>query len=41
KTTLLHLAGTLDRPTSGTVRVTGLDASTLTDRELSGLRAAS
>jgi putative ABC transport system ATP-binding protein len=41
KTTLLHLAGTLDRPTSGTVRVTGLDVAALSDRELAGLRAAS
>jgi putative ABC transport system ATP-binding protein len=40
KTTLLHLAGTLDRPTSGRVRVAGLDVSTLADRELAGLRAA-
>jgi putative ABC transport system ATP-binding protein len=39
KTTLLHLMGTLDRPTSGTVRVTGLDVAQLSDRELSGLRA--
>ena len=41
KTTLLHLAGTLDRASSGTVRVTGLDVATLTDRELAGLRATS
>jgi putative ABC transport system ATP-binding protein len=41
KTTLLHLAGTLDRPTAGTVRVAGLDVATLTDRQLAGLRAAS
>ena len=41
KSTLLHLMGTLDRPTAGTVRVTGLDAAALSDRELSGLRAAS
>jgi putative ABC transport system ATP-binding protein len=41
KTTLLHLAGTLDRPTAGTVRVTGLDVSRLTDRQLAGLRASS
>jgi putative ABC transport system ATP-binding protein len=41
KTTLLHLAGTLDRPTTGTVKVTGLDIADLTDRELSALRAAS
>jgi putative ABC transport system ATP-binding protein len=40
KTTLLHLAGTLDQPTAGIVRVTGLDVATLSDRELSGLRAA-
>jgi putative ABC transport system ATP-binding protein len=39
KTTLLHLMGTLDRPTSGTVRVTGLDVAGLGDRELSALRA--
>jgi putative ABC transport system ATP-binding protein len=41
KTTLLHLAGTLDPPTAGTVRVTGLDVSTLGDRRLAGLRASS
>jgi putative ABC transport system ATP-binding protein len=41
KTTLLHLAGTLDLPTAGTVRVAGLDVSTLTDRQLAGLRASS
>ncbi len=41
KSTLLHLMGTLDRPTAGTVRVTGLDAASLSDRELSGLRATS
>jgi putative ABC transport system ATP-binding protein len=39
KTTLLHLAGTLDKPTSGTVRVTGLDVARLSDRQLAGLRA--
>ncbi|MGD0055228.1 MAG: ABC transporter ATP-binding protein [Acidimicrobiales bacterium] len=39
KTTLLHLMGTLDRPSSGTVRVTGLEVARLSDRELSGLRA--
>jgi putative ABC transport system ATP-binding protein len=39
KTTLLHLMGTLDRPTSGTVRVTGLNVAALSDRELSALRA--
>jgi putative ABC transport system ATP-binding protein len=41
KTTLLHLLGTLDKPTTGTVRVTGLDIAALSDRALSGLRAAS
>jgi putative ABC transport system ATP-binding protein len=41
KTTLLHLAGTLDLPTTGTVKVTGLDVSRLGDRQLAGLRAAS
>jgi putative ABC transport system ATP-binding protein len=39
KTTLLHVMGTLERPTSGVVRISGLDASGLTDRELSRLRA--
>ena len=41
KSTLLHLMGTLDRPTAGTVRVTGLDVAALSDRELSALRAVS
>jgi putative ABC transport system ATP-binding protein len=40
KTTLLHLMGTLDRPTTGTVRVTGVDVARMRDRELSALRAA-
>jgi putative ABC transport system ATP-binding protein len=40
KTTLLHLMGTLDRPSSGTVRITGLDAALMSDRELSALRAS-
>jgi putative ABC transport system ATP-binding protein len=40
KTTLLHLMGTLDRPTTGTVRITGLDVSQLGDRELAALRAS-
>ncbi len=39
KSTLLHLAGTLDRPTAGTVRVAGLDVAGLADRQLAGLRA--
>ena len=41
KTTLLHLMGTLDRPSSGSVRVTGLEVAKLSDRGLAGLRAAS
>jgi putative ABC transport system ATP-binding protein len=41
KTTLLHLAGTLDKPTAGTVLVDGLDVSKLSDRQLAGLRASS
>jgi putative ABC transport system ATP-binding protein len=40
KSTLLHLMGTLDRPTSGTIRVTGLDIARLTDRGLAALRAS-
>ena len=39
KSTLLHLMGTLDRPSSGIVRLTGLDVARMTDRELSALRA--
>jgi putative ABC transport system ATP-binding protein len=39
KSTMLHLIGTLDRPTTGTVRVDGYDVSRLSDRELSALRA--
>src|SRR5438477_449121 len=39
KSTLLHVIGTLERPTSGLVRIGGLDAAQLDDRELSQLRA--
>jgi putative ABC transport system ATP-binding protein len=39
KTTLLHLMGSLDRPSSGSVRVTGFDIAQLADRELAALRA--
>ena len=39
KTTLLHLMDTLDRPTSGTVRVTGTDVAALGDRPVAFLRA--
>ena len=40
KSTLLHLMGTLDRPSSGVVRVTGLNVAGMTDREVSALRAS-
>jgi len=39
KTTLLHVMGSLDRPTTGTVMVTGLDLAGLSDRQLAALRA--
>ena len=39
KSTLLHLMGTLDKPTTGTVRVTGIDAAQMRDRDLAALRA--
>jgi putative ABC transport system ATP-binding protein len=39
KTTLLHLMATLDRPSSGTVRVGGVEVGALTDRQLAALRA--
>ncbi|HEY6296397.1 MAG TPA: ABC transporter ATP-binding protein [Streptosporangiaceae bacterium] len=40
KTTLLHMMGTLDQPTTGTVRITGLDAAAMADRQLAALRAS-
>ena len=39
KTTLLQLMGTLDRPTSGLVRITGLDVATMADEDAAYLRA--
>jgi putative ABC transport system ATP-binding protein len=39
KSTMLHLLGTLDRPSAGTVLVEGTDVSRLPDRRLSALRA--
>jgi putative ABC transport system ATP-binding protein len=39
KSTLLHVMGTLDRPTSGTMRVVGEDVARMSDRELAELRA--
>ena len=41
KSTLLNLVGTLDSPTSGTVEIDGTDVRSLTDRQLSALRATS
>ena len=41
KSTLLHIMGTLDRPTTGTVRIDGLDVGQLTDRQIAAVRAAS
>jgi putative ABC transport system ATP-binding protein len=40
KTTLLHIMGSLDRPTAGTVKITGLDLAGLSDRQLAALRAS-
>ncbi|UBU08348.1 ABC transporter ATP-binding protein [Nonomuraea gerenzanensis] len=39
KSTLLQVMGTLDRPTSGTVRVVGDDVASMPDRALARLRA--
>ena len=39
KTTLLHVMGTLERPSSGLVGIAGQDTSTMSDPQLSGLRA--
>ncbi len=39
KTTLLHVIGTLERPSSGTVSITGLDVAACSDHELATLRA--
>ena len=39
KTTLLHVMGSLDRPSAGTVKITGLDVAALSDRQLAALRA--
>jgi putative ABC transport system ATP-binding protein len=39
KTTLLQIMGTLDRPTSGTVRVAGGDVDELSDGQLAALRS--
>jgi putative ABC transport system ATP-binding protein len=39
KSTLLHVIGTLERPSSGVVRIGGVDVARLSDRGLSLLRA--
>jgi putative ABC transport system ATP-binding protein len=41
KTTLLHVIGTLERPTSGTVRIDGVEVAGLHDRQLAAMRARS
>jgi putative ABC transport system ATP-binding protein len=38
KSTLMHILAGLDRPTSGTVRIAGVDLTELGDRELTQLR---
>ena len=40
KSTLMNLIGTLDRPTTGSLLIDGVDTGTLTERALSGLRSA-
>ncbi|AMD86822.1 ABC transporter ATP-binding protein [Actinomyces radicidentis] len=40
KSTLLNLIGTLDRPSSGTVEIDGVDVGSLSDARLSALRAS-
>ncbi len=39
KSTMLNMIGTLDRPSGGTVRIAGHDVSSLSDKQLSALRA--
>lgn len=41
KSTFLHIVGTLDRPTSGRVKINGVNVSELRDRELSRFRSRS
>jgi len=40
KSTMLHIIGTLDRPTAGHVEIDGYDVARLSDRELAALRAS-
>jgi putative ABC transport system ATP-binding protein len=39
KSTLLHIMGTLDRPTTGTVRVDGLEIAAMDDPQVAAVRA--
>ena len=39
KSTLLHIIGTLDRPTTGRVRLSGVDTDQMSDRQLSAVRS--
>ena len=39
KSTLMNIIGTLDRPTSGDVRIAGHDVAAMSDKQLSALRA--
>jgi putative ABC transport system ATP-binding protein len=40
KSTMLHVMGTLDRPTTGAVHIAGHEVSRLSDRRLSAVRSA-
>jgi putative ABC transport system ATP-binding protein len=39
KSTLLHLLGALDRPTEGSIKIDGVDLSTLKDSQLADIRS--
>ncbi|MCU1368432.1 MAG: putative transporter ATP-binding protein [Ilumatobacteraceae bacterium] len=39
KSTLLHIIGTLDRPSSGVLRLAGVEASGMSDKRLSAVRS--
>ncbi len=39
KSTMLHMVGTLDRPSTGTIRIDGHEVAELSDRAVSALRA--
>ncbi|NUT32422.1 MAG: ABC transporter ATP-binding protein [Hamadaea sp.] len=40
KSTMLHVLGTLDRPSAGQITIDGYDVARLSDRELSALRSS-